>query len=399
MIAKSKSQLEFIALMASMMSLVALSIDAILPGLTPIGKSLQHTNGTDLQLIITMIFLGLGFGQLFFGTLSDSFGRKPIVYIGIVIFLIASIVCVSATNLETMLIGRFFQGIGLSAPRSISTSIIRDLFSGDYMAKIISFITVTFILVPMIAPILGQFLLNNYTWHSIFWVQMTLSLIVIIWFALRQEETLYKNKRIPFSKGLFLNGIKEFLKFKESIVYTLISGLLTGCFMVFLSSSKQIFQDQYGFINEFVYIFAGLSFAMGFATFINGNLVLKFGMKNLSKTALVIFTISAFTYLTLYYNEANPKLYILLTFLSVQFASIGFIFGNVRALTMQPIGHIAGFGASFSGFISTILAVPIAMFIGSFINQTALPLFIAFFICGLGALILLQIIKKNKEYF
>jgi DHA1 family bicyclomycin/chloramphenicol resistance-like MFS transporter len=383
--------------MASMMSLVALSIDAILPGLSAIGESLNHSKNTDLQLIITMIFLGLGFGQLVFGTLSDSFGRKPIVYIGIIVFLIASIICVTATSLETMLVGRILQGIGLSAPRSISTSIIRDKFSGDYMAKIMSFITVMFILVPMLAPILGQTLINHVNWQSIFIVQMVLSLIVIVWFALRQEETLIKDRRVPFSKHLFFNGIKEFLKFKESIVYTLVSGFMQGSFMVFLSSSKHIFQNQYGYVDEFVYIFAGLSFSMGIATFLNGNLVLRFGMKKLSRIAMMVFTISAFTYILLFFNKPNPNLPVLLFFMSIQFACIGFIFGNVKALTMQPIGHIAGIGASFSGFIATLMAVPIAILIGHFIDQTVLPLFIGYAFAGLCALLLIQFLKKGEK--
>ena len=380
--------------MASLMSLVALSIDAILPGLGAIGETLNHTDSNDLKLIITMIFLGIAFGQLFFGTLSDSFGRKPIVYIGIVVFLIASIICLTAKTLDVMLVGRVFQGIGLSAARSISTAIIRDKFEGDYMAKIMSFITVTFILVPMVAPILGQALLNHSVWQSIFIVQMSLSIIVIIWFAFRQEETLIKPKRIPFSKDIFFNGIKEFLHHKESVLYTLITGLIQACFMTFLSSSKQIFQDQYGFQDEFVYIFAGLSFSMGFATFLNGNLVLKYGMKKLSRTAILIFTISALLYSLLFINTANPSLIILLTFMSIQFACVGFIFGNMRALTMQPIGHIAGIGASFSGFASTLMAVPLAILIGHFIIDSVLAMFIGFFIYGSLALLLLQLVKK-----
>jgi len=394
MITKSKSQLEFIILMASMMSLVALSIDAILPGLSAIGKSLHHNDSNDLKLIITMIFLGIAFGQLFFGTLSDSIGRKPTVYIGISVFLIASVVCLTANKLEVMLIGRVFQGIGLSAARSVSTAIIRDKFKGDYMAKIMSFITVTFILVPMIAPIIGQSLLNHSVWQSIFILQMALSLIVITWFAIRQEETLKKANRITFSNDLFFNGVKEFLKHKESLIFTIITGLIQGCFMTFLSSAKQIFQDQYGYIDEFVYIFAGLSFSMGFATFINGNLVLRLGMKKLATIAIIVFTSSAFLFVLFFFNSPNPSLPILISFMSIQFACVGFIFGNMRALTMEPIGHIAGIGASFSGFLSTVMAVPIAITIGHFITTSVLPMFIGYLICGLLALIALKYAKQ-----
>lgn len=393
MTAKIKSQIEFIALMASLMSMVALSIDAILPGLNPIGESLAHGDNNDLQMIITMIFLGLGIGQLIFGTLADSLGRKPVVYAGVGLFFIASIVCVNAQTLEMMLLGRFLQGVGLSAARSVSTTIIRDLYVGDQMARIMSFITVTFILVPMIAPVLGQSILNHSSWKMIFYFQMLFTFIVLLWFGFRQEETLPEANRIKLSKTIFFDGVKEFLKYKESIIYTLISGLLTGGFMVYLSASKQIFQDQYGFKEEFVYIFAGLAFFMGLSTFLNGSLVIRFGMKKLSNIALVIYTLNALMYIIFFYNSSNPSLYVLLFFLVIQFMSQGFIFGNVRALTMQPIGHIAGIGASLSGFISTLLAVPFAIFVGKQINGTAYPMLAGFFICGFCCLLLVYMLR------
>ena len=391
---QSISELEFIALMAFLMSNVALSIDAILPALTNIGQSLNHTNSTDLQSIITMIILGLGIGQLFFGTLSDSIGRKPVVYLGVATFMVASVIAVTANSLEVMLVGRFFQGVGLSAPRSVSISIIRDLYSGNYMARIMSFISVIFILVPMLAPISGQLILEVSSWQSIFYFQMCFTFLTVIWFGIRQKETLKASNRIKLNKYIFVNGIKEFFGYKESVIYTLISGLISGSFLVYLSSSKQIFQDQYGLINEFAYIFAGLSFFLGLSTFFNGSLVLRFGMKKLATLALFFFTSSALIYIILFFYSENPNLYVLLFFISLQFGCIGFIFGNIKALAMQPIGHIAGIGASLNGAISTIMAVPIAMLIGHFIDQTALPLFIGFLACGGVSILLLLVLDK-----
>ena len=169
---KAKSELEFIALMAFLMANAALAIDAVLPGLNGIGASLSVISDNDLQLIVTMILVGLGLGQLFFGTLSDSFGRKPMVYAGVATFIVASLICVTADSLEVMLIGRILQGVGLSAPRSISVSIIRDSYSGNNMARIMSFITVIFIIVPMLAPLIGQYILKYYSWHYIFGFQI-----------------------------------------------------------------------------------------------------------------------------------------------------------------------------------------------------------------------------------
>ena len=208
---KSKvKEFEFIALMAFLMSNVALSIDAILPALPKIGLALEVADDNQLQLIVTMIFFGLGLGELLFGTLSDSLGRKPIVFAGVGVFVLASILIVFAPNLEVFLAGRLLQGIGLSAARSVSIAIIRDTYSGDRMARVMSFIMTIFIVVPMLAPLLGQFILDAYDWKAIFYFQLFFISIMIVWFWFRQPETLTKEKRIPISKHLFTDGLKEY---------------------------------------------------------------------------------------------------------------------------------------------------------------------------------------------
>lgn len=395
MISKKQSQTEFIILMASLMSIVALSIDAILPALDVIGNSIGITDDRNNQTLITMIFLGLGFGQLIFGPLSDSMGRKPIIYIGFTLFVFASFICVLAPNLEIMILGRILQGIGLSAPRTISIAMVRDSFSGDYMAKIMSFIVAIFILVPVVAPALGKLLLDSFGWEAIFNSQLIFGAIIMIWLWKRQPETLHPEHKIKVSKKLFFNGLKEFMKFKTSIAFTLISGFITGSFMVYLSASQDIFQNQYGLVEEFPYIFAALAISVGFATFLNGNLVLKFGMYKLVRAFLILFTTIPLIYLLFYYGQPNPNAYVLVIFFAIQFFSIGFLFGNLRSLAMQPVGHIAGVGAAINGFVSTIMAVPIATFIGRFITDSASPLFIGFLICGATSIGILIILKKS----
>ena len=387
------AQFEFIALMASLMSVVALAIDALLPALELIGFAIGTVEAADNQMIITMIFLGLGAGPLFFGPISDSLGRKPIVYMGFAIFIIASFICVFAQSLEIMILGRILQGVGLSAPRTISIAMVRDTYSGDYMARIMSFITVVFLLVPIIAPAMGKFLLDHYNWQAIFYIQLIFSLLVSLWFWKRQPETLLPPKRIPFTGHIFVDGIKEIFKYKNTIIYTVISGFITGSFIVYLSASQQIFQHQYNLINEFPYIFAGLAISVGAATFLNGNLVLKFGMEKLVTTALLAFFVISLLYILMFYGGSNPNIYVLLAFFALQFFAIGFLFGNLRALAMQPVGHIAGIGAAITGFVSTMMAVPISTYIGRFVSETALPLFIGFVICGLLSILLLIYLK------
>ncbi len=380
---KQTVKFEFIALMASLMSIVALAIDAILPAMSAIGISINSLDTNNNQLLITMIFLGLGFGQLLFGPLSDSFGRKPIVYIGFSVFAIASVICVLAPTLEWMVVGRILQGVGLAAPRTIAIAVIRDMYKGDYMAKIMSFVTTFFILVPVIAPVMGKFILNHYEWKGIFYVQLIMALLVSIWFWKRQPETLKPEYKIKFTKHVFLDGLKELIKYKETMGFTVISGLISGAFIVYLSASQIIFENQYGLIDEFPYIFAGLAAGVGLSTFLNGSFVMRFGMWRLSYFAIILFSVNALVYVLLFWNSAtNPSLPIILLFMAIQFFTIGFIFGNLRAIAMEPIGHIAGIGAAITGFISTLMAVPIANFIGSFVKDTALPLFIGFTIFG-----------------
>ena len=388
------SQFEFIALMAALMSVVALAIDALLPALDIIGHSIGTESNSENQLLIIMIFLGLGIGPLLFGPISDSLGRKPIVYVGFLIFIIASFICIHAQSIEVMIAGRILQGIGLSAPRTISIAIVRDTFSGDYMARIMSFITVVFLLVPIVAPALGKFVLELYNWEAIFYFQLIIVVIVSIWFYFRQPETLHPEYRVKLTKTTAIDGAKELFKHKQTIGYTVISGFITGSFMVYLSTSQQVFEHQYNLADEFPFIFAGLAISMGAASLSNGSIVVKFGMKRLATSALYTFFGVSLLYILLFFNSENPSIEVLLLFFAIQFFSIGFLFGNLRALAMQPIAHIAGIGAAITGFISTIMAVPISALIGLYVEDTVLPLFIGFCICSFLAILITRYLKR-----
>lgn len=394
---KKQSSVEFITLMASLMAIVALCIDALLPALDVIGTAIGTTSLSDNQLLITMIFLGLGIGSLIFGPLSDSIGRKPVVYLGFGLFVLASILCIYADNLATMVFGRILQGIALSAPRTISIAIVRDSYEGDYMARIMSFITVIFILVPIVAPAFGKLVLNFYNWQAIFYIQIFFAIIVSIWFWRRQPETLHKPNRIQFSHAIFIDGTRELLKHKTTIGYTLISGFITGSFMVYLSTSQQVFELQYNLVNEFPYIFAALAISIGLATFMNGTLVLKYGMKKMVTTAMIGYFGVSLLYLILFYGQPNPPIWVLLLFFGMQFFAVGFLFGNLRSLAMQPVGHIAGIAAAITGFVSTLMAVPISAFIGKFVIDTAYPLFVGFTVFSILSIVILLYLKAFKK--
>lgn len=396
MLKKRLSQLEFIALMASLMSVTAVAIDAILPALDVIGLAIGSTSNSENQSLIIMIFLGLGIGPLLFGPISDSLGRKPIVYLGFALFIAASFLCIYAPSVEMMIAGRILQGIGLSAPRTISIAIVRDTYSGDYMARIMSFITVVFILVPIVAPALGKFTMDILNWQAIFYAQLFMAIIISVWFWKRQPETLHAEYRIKLTKALFVDGTKELLKHRQTVGYTIISGFIVGSFMVYLSTAQQIFQHQYQLVDEFPFIFAALAISVGSATLLNGSLVLKMGMERLVSISLYGFFVISLVYVLMYYNSPNPSITVLLAFLAAQFFAIGFLFGNLRALAMEPIGHIAGIGAAITGFISTIMAVPISTYIGKYVTTSTLPVFIGFLVCSVLSIAIFTYLQKTK---
>lgn len=400
MVKKEQSQLEFVALMAALMSIAALALDAILPALDIIGIAVGVTNPSQNQFLILFFFLGLGVGPLFFGPISDSIGRKPVVYMGFGLFIFASLLCVFAPNFELMIIGRILQGISLSAPRTISIAMIRDKYSGDYMARVMSFVTVVFIIVPIIAPAMGKWILDFYGWEAIFHVQVLFGILVSIWFWKRQPETLVPGKRTSFRANVFINGYRELLNYRQTMLFTIIWGFITGSFLVYLSTSQQIFQEQYDLKEAFPYIFAALAITIGTATLLNGTLVLRYGMLRLVTFAMAAYVIISLVYIVLFASSGNPPFGILLTFFALQFFALGFLFGNLRSLAMEPVGHIAGIGAAITGFIATMMGVAISAFIGQFVIDSVLPMFIGFLICGLisfGVLAYFFLTKKGVQ--
>ncbi len=387
---KPQNQLEFITLMAALMASVALSLDALLPALDLIGKAVGNPDPVQNQWLVSIFFLGVGSGPLFFGPISDSIGRKPVVYIGFALFVLASVLCVSSQTLGWMVFGRFLQGAALSGPRTMSVAMIRDKFSGDFMARIMSFVTAIFILIPVVAPALGKSILDAFGWEAIFHFQVLFGLAVAVWFWLRQPETLPARNRKTFRPMILWTGFREVLQFRHTVIFTLIWGMITGSFLVYLSTTQVIFEIQYNAEELFPYLFAALAVTIGGATLVNGSLVLRYGMHRLIGVSLLCFTLIPLLYVLLFHGSPNPPLPVLMVFLCLQFSAIGFLFGNLRAMAMEPLGHIAGLGAAITGFMATAISVALSSWIGSFLEHTVLPLFFGFLVCGLLSLLLLM---------
>ena len=388
---------EFVALMALMIALVALSIDAMLPALPTIGAELGVQRENDSQLIISLIFLGMAVGQIFYGPLSDSIGRKPAIYAGLALFLVGSTLSLVSQNFTMMLVGRLVQGIGVAGPRSVSVALIRDQYEGRAMARVMSFVMAVFILVPIIAPSLGQGILLVAHWRAIFGLFLILATIMFVWFALRQPETLLPDQRRPFSMTRFISALREIFANRVALGYTIVAGFVSGAFLGFLSSAPQIFQEQYGLGTQFPLYFAVLALASGAASFLNARLVMRFGMRMLSsRSMLVLATLSILFFGFASTQAGNPALWTTMGYLLATFFAVGILFGNLNAMAMAPLGHIAGIGAALVGSLSTLISVPLGTIIGQGYNGTILPLVGGFALLSILSLIVMHWTEKER---
>jgi DHA1 family bicyclomycin/chloramphenicol resistance-like MFS transporter len=371
----SPSYLEFVILVSMMMSLMALSIDAMLPALPQIGSDLNLQNANDRQLIVSTIFLGVAVGQFFFGPLSDKTGRKPAMYIGYSLYIFGSLISAFANTFSMMLFGRLLQGIGISAPRAILLALVRDLYKGRLMARVMSFVMTVLLLIPMIAPSLGQAILLRAGWRSIFFSFILMALITLIWFALRMPETLSPDKRTQFSLQHIIKTTIEIIKIRPAFGYTLSAGLISGAFLGYLNSAQQIFQEGYALGERFPLFFALIAFSIGIASFTNARLVLRFGMRFLVWWSLIVILGLATLALGIAIMTAGQlPLWLVITYLMSTFFCVGILFGNQNALAMEPLGNLAGIGAAVVGSLSTLISIPLGTFIGQSYNGTVVPL-------------------------
>ena len=374
---------EFVPLIALLMALVALSIDAMLPALPDIGSDLGTAQRNDVQMVVTVLFLGLGFGQLLFGPLSDFIGRKPAIVAGLALFMAGCIVSIVAPSFEAMLAGRVLQGIGVAAPRIVSVALVRDQYEGRQMARIMSFAMAVFILVPTLAPALGQGIMLVADWRAIFVTLFGTAAIAGIWLTVRQPETLPAESRMRFSLRTLARSTVEVLKCRQALACTFALGFAFSPFVAYLSVAQQVFQDTYGVGSLFPVYFGGLALAFGVTALVNGQLVMHYGMRRLSSLAAIAVTVvSLVSWGGVFAYDGLLPLWMFVVSLMLVFAGVGLLFGNLNALAMQPLGHIAGVGAAIVALVSTLISVPLGGLIGYSFDGTLYALMGSFALFG-----------------
>jgi len=390
------SSREFTILVALLMSIVAISIDALLPALGIISSEITLEYPNQVQLVISALFLGMAVGQLICGPLSDAIGRKKVLYSGILFFLGGSVLCFFAQDITTLLIGRTIQGLGVAGPYVSAISIVRDKYAGREMAKIMSLVMMIFIMVPAIAPSLGQAILLMASWRYVFVLYIVYSIAIGLWIFLRLEETLPKEKRIPFTVTGFTDGFKEVIFNRITMSYTLCMGLFFGSFMGYLNSSQQIFQVQFATGKLFTVYFGILALVFGAASLFNSHFVEKWGMHFISKRAVVAIILSSGLFLGLH-TIADIQLWMFMIYAAILFFCFGLIFGNVNAMAMEPMGHVAGIASAVIGSVSSIISMVIGTAIGQFYNNTLIPTTLGFLIMTSLALVMMYVADKKNQ--
>ncbi|SDP55672.1 MFS transporter, DHA1 family, bicyclomycin/chloramphenicol resistance protein [Phyllobacterium sp. YR620] len=390
---------EFIAMMAMLMAINALAIDIMLPGLQQIGASLGVASENHRQYVISAYLMGFAVSQLFYGPISDRFGRRVPMFVGLVVYIGSALACVFVPTFTSLLLFRLLQGIGSAATRVITISIVRDVYGGRSMAEVMSLIMMVFMIVPVIAPGTGQTVMLFGNWHLIFIFMAAIASAVLVWVYLRLPETLDPADVRPFTLKSVLQGFRIVLTNRVALCYTLANSFIFGALFGFINSAQQIYVGIYDLGVWFPVAFSAVAVTMAVSSFLNSRLVGRFGMRRLSHGALLSFLAVNGFWLLLTILGPNPTpfpIYLLLFALAMfQFGWIG---SNFNALAMEPLGHVAGTASSVLGFMSTAGGGVVGAVIGQAFNGTTLPLVAGFFVLSLIGLVFVLIAERGRLF-
>ncbi len=389
---------EFIAMMALLFSVMAVSIDGMLPALAAIAAELVPAAPNRAQLVVGVFVLGLGCGMVVMGPLSDSYGRRRVIAFGVILYLLGAAAAAAAPSLGALLAARLVQGFGIAATRVVGTALIRDLYEGRRMAQVVSTVMTIFILMPAAAPALGQAVLWLADWRAIFPAFGALALAALLWLLARQPETLPPARRRPFRAAPLAAAVREVLGHPAVRLYILALSLGFGQMLGLIMSSPAIFGETFGRAAEFPAWFAAMALAAGAAAFVNARLVLRLGMRRLATLAYAAQTALSALLVPVWAAGLAPEAAAFPLFLgwamSVMFMA-GVTFGNLNALALEPLGHIAGTAASVVGAGSTVLAVAVAVPLGMAFDGTPLPLMAGVLVCsGLA----LAVVRRSRRF-
>jgi len=388
---------EFVSLIAAVMAITALSIDAILPALPAIGEALGVARPNDRQWVVTAYLLGFGVAQLAYGPLADRFGRRPVLLAGLAIYTLFTVVAALAPSFELLVLARVLQGAGGAVGRVLAVSIVRDVYAGRTMARVMSLTFIVFLMAPIVAPAMGQAIVAVAPWPWVFGVLALVGGAVTLWAALRLPETLAPENRRPLSLRAIAGAVRLSLTERTAVGYTLALTLVIGGLFSFITSAQQVFADALGAADRFALIFALVAGTMAVASLLNAQIVERLGTRRVSHAALLGFIAFAAVHAAVALAGRET----LLTFFVLQ-AGMMFCFGlvgsNFGAMAMEPLGRIAGAASSVQGFVTTTGGALIGAFVGARFDGTVVPLTAGFTACGLGALLIVFVTERGRLF-
>ncbi len=387
------SFIEFVALIAALMALNALAIDVMLPALPDIGAALDIVNENERQKIVITYLIGFGVAQLFYGPISDRFGRKSVLLGGLGLYTLAGVFSLISDSFDHLLIARFLQGVGCAAPRVVAVSIVRDCYSGRQMGRVMSLAMMVFMAVPILAPSVGQLILFVAPWYWIFATLTGAGVVMVLWSALRLPETLPVEKRSKLDVKTIIHAYAKTLTTRVSFGYMIGTTLIFGALFGFISSAQQIFVGIFNLGVYFPVVFATIALCMSLAAFLNSRLVETVGMRRLSHAALCGFVIVSILHVAIAYAGLE-SIYIFVAMVAIKMFMFGFVGANFNALAMEPLGDIAGTASSMLGFMSTTGGALLGLVIGQMFDGTIGPITLGY--ATLGVLSLLTVIWTER---
>lgn len=389
---------EFVAIMAMLVATVAMSIDGILPALTMIALDLTPDDPNRAQLVLSAFVVGMAVGTLFMGPLSDSFGRKIVIYCGAFVYIICAVICATTHSFDVLLIARICQGIGASAPRVVAQALVRDFYQGREMARISSFVMIIFSIVPAIAPLSGSFVMLAFDWQAIFGLFIIFVALSTFWVALRIDESVPAHRRIPFRAHTIFAAVKEVLT--HPMIVTSIIGLIFAYCVLFVTIFlvQPVFEQVYDRGTTFPYWFALVAILSASSSYVNARLVRGLGMRMLINAAFQGQVVLSSLMLLLFFADllqSDLGFGIFMVWVFSLFFMAGLTIGNLTALAMEPVGHIAGTAASVISALATIGSVICSAIVGQFFDGT---LFVMIFGVAVFAVIGAIVVHQLKRF-
>jgi DHA1 family bicyclomycin/chloramphenicol resistance-like MFS transporter len=388
---------QFVAFVAAVMATNALAIDTMLPALPVIGQALGIATENDRQWIVTAYLLGFGGAQIFYGTLADRFGRRPVLLAALILYAVFSAIAGFASSLGVMVAARVLQGVGAAGTRVLAVSIIRDRYAGRQMARVMSLAFIVFLAAPIAAPSLGQLIMLAAPWHAIFFALSAFGAVMAAWGALRLRETLHEEDRLPISAARIVGAFGIALTQRKAVGYMLAMTVMLGGLFGYINSVQQVFADIFHAAPLFPAIFGLTALFMAVASLVNARIVGRLGMHRVSHIALLGYVAVAGAH-ALLAATGHESIWTFTICQSLMMFCFGLVVSNFGALAMEPLGHIAGTASSVQGFVTTVGGASLGFLVGQQFDGTAIPMTLGFFGFGAAAFAIVAITERGRLF-